>query len=301
VQTLVFFGFSFAFLVKVPMWPFHSWLADAHSESSSAGSVILAALMLKVGVYGILRFILPILPFLTFTINFILIFISLVALIYIGLIAIAQTDFKRLIAYSSISHMGLITLGIFSIFFIDYKYVDNINYFKHSELIIQSAIFHMISHAFSSGGMFLGFGYLYSRMKTRNITSFQGVAITMPIFSTFLMFFSLSNIGLPGTSGFVGEFLIILSIFKYSSIMAFLAGLTMIIAPIYTLLLYRKIFFGIPTNNTIKSFKDINSLEIFLMAILSLPILFFGLYPSPIFRFSSTASAYLINVVTTIG
>jgi NADH-quinone oxidoreductase subunit M len=301
VKFLIFFGLFFAFAVKIPMWPLHSWLADAHSESSSGGSIVLAALMLKVGIYALLRFILPFIPFLLLEINFILIFISLIAIIYVGIIAITQTDFKRLVAYSSISHMGLITLALFSIPVSIFNSRGSTSCFRDSELIIQAAIFHMISHAFSSGGMFLGCGYLYNRMKVRNISSFQGIAAVMPIFSTFFMLFALSNIGFPGTSGFVGEFLIIISIFKYSPLLSFLAGLTIIIAPAYTLWLYRRIFFTTTSISVLKSIKETDFLETFLMVIFSLFILFLGLYPSIIFRFSSTASAYLINIITTIG
>lgn len=294
-QWLLFGAFFLAFAVKIPMWPLHSWLPDAHSEAPAGGSVVLAALMLKLGAYGFLRFVLPLIPSITATLDTLLISLSLIAIVYVGIVAVAQTDFKRLIAYSSISHMGLVTLAIFSIFLLVKNNPNHAQGILDAELAIQGAMFQMIAHAFSSGGMFIGCGYLYFRMQTRNISDFQGVATVMPVFAAFFMLFALANIGLPGTSGFVGEFLIIITVFKYSPLVALLAGMTLIIAPVYTLWMYKRIFFGQVVSVKVENLKDIAGLEIFIFILLSIPILLFGFYPEPILNLSSAASAYIIQ------
>lgn len=302
-QWLLFGAFFLAFAVKVPMWPFHSWLPDAHSEAPAGGSVVLAALMLKLGAYGFLRFVLPLIPSIIAILDWFLIIISLIAIVYVGIVAIAQTDFKRLIAYSSISHMGLVTLAIFSIFLLVKNNPDSSLGIADAHLAIQGAVFQMIAHAFSSGGMFIGCSYLYLRVHSRNIADFQGIAHIMPIFSIFFMLFCLANIGFPGTSGFVGEFLIILAVFKYSPFVALLAGLTLVIAPVYTLWMYKRIFFGKVLTTNINNLKDIAGLEIFIFVLLAIPTIWFGIYPKPILQLSSAASTHIIQAAhsVTIG
>ncbi|WP_119343658.1 complex I subunit 4 family protein [Facilibium subflavum] len=302
-QWLLFGAFFLAFAVKIPMWPFHSWLPDAHSEAPAGGSVILAALMLKLGAYGFLRFVLPLIPTITATLDWFLIIISLIAIVYVGIVAMAQTDFKRLIAYSSISHMGLVTLGMFSIFLLVKSSPEHALGLADAQLAVQGAVFQMIAHAFSSGGMFIGCGYLYLRIQSRNIADFQGVARSMPVFAAFFMLFSLANVGLPGTSGFVGEFLIVLAVFKYAPWVALLAGLTLIIAPAYTLWMYKRVFFGKVVSNSIANLKDISGLEVLVFVLLAIPTVFFGFYPEPILQVSSAASTYVIHAahLITIG
>ncbi|MFC4892975.1 NuoM family protein [Pseudofrancisella aestuarii] len=293
-QWLVFGAFFLAFAVKIPMWPFHSWLPDAHSEAPAGGSVILAALMLKLGAYGFLRFAIPMLPEVASSLEYVLIAMSLIAIVYVGIVAVAQTDVKRLIAYSSISHMGLVTLGLFSIFLL--KNASPELGETHAQLAIQGAVFQMIAHAFSSGGMFIGIGYLYLRMHTREISDFSGVAKTMPIFAGFFMLFCMANVGLPGTSGFVGEFMILLAVFQYSPLFALIAGLTLIIAPVYTLWMYKRVFFGEVTSTQVAGLKDLGRMELFVFILLAAPTLFFGFYPEPILKISSAASAHIVGL-----
>ncbi|RUS68840.1 hypothetical protein EGW08_023402, partial [Elysia chlorotica] len=284
-QWLIFGAFFLAFAVKIPMWPFHSWLPDAHSEAPAGGSVILAALMLKLGAYGFLRFAIPMLPEVTASLEYVLVIMSLIAIVYVGVVAVAQTDVKRLIAYSSISHMGLVTLGLFSIFIL--KNADPVLGTTNAQMALQGAVFQMIAHAFSSGGMFIGIGYLYLRMHTREISAFSGVAKTMPIFSMFFLLFAMSNVGLPGTSGFVGEFMILLAVFQYSPLISLIAGLTLIIAPIYTLWMYKRVFFGEVISTQVAELKDLGKMEVFVFILLAVPTLLFGFYPEPILHMSA--------------
>ncbi|AXA32974.1 complex I subunit 4 family protein [Francisella adeliensis] len=293
-QWLIFGAFFLAFAVKIPMWPFHSWLPDAHSEAPAGGSVILAALMLKLGAYGFLRFAIPMLPEVTASLEYVLITMSLIAIVYVGVVAVAQTDVKRLIAYSSISHMGLVTLGLFSIFIL--KNADPLLGTTHAQMALQGAVFQMIAHAFSSGGMFIGIGFLYLRMNTREIADFSGVAKAMPIFAAFFLLFCMANVGLPGTSGFVGEFMILLAVFQYSPLIALIAGLTLVIAPIYTLWMYKRVFFGEVTSSKVSSLTDLNKMELLVFMILAVPTLVFGLYPEPILQLSSAASAHIVGL-----
>ncbi len=293
-QWLIFGAFFLAFAVKIPMWPFHSWLPDAHSEAPAGGSVILAALMLKLGAYGFLRYAIPMLPEVAASLEYVLIIMSLIAIVYVGIVAVAQTDIKRLIAYSSISHMGLVTLGLFSIFLLKKASPELGD--THAQMAIQGAVFQMIAHAFSSGGMFIGVGYLYLRMSTREIADFSGVAKNMPIFATFFMLFCMANVGLPGTSGFVGEFMILLAVFQYSPLIALIAGLTLVIAPIYTLWMYKRVFFGEVTSAKVANLKDLGKMEIFVFVLLAVPTLLFGFYPEPILQLSSAASAHIVGL-----
>ena len=292
-QWWLFIAFFLAFAVKIPMWPLHTWLPDAHTEAPAGGSVILAALMLKMGAYGFLRFALPIIPDIHASLDWLLIGLSLVGIIYIGMVAIVQKDAKRLIAYSSISHMGLVTLGMFSVFMILSKTGSTVD----AELAVQGAVFQMIAHAFSSGGLFIGIGFLYARMQSRMIDDFSGVASKMPIFAAFFMLFAMANVGLPGTSGFVGEFMIILAVFKASPWLALLAGLTIVIAPAYTLLMYKKVFFGKVKSEKVSMLKDISGMEIFVFSLLALPTILFGVYPEPIIQLSQAASNGFIQAL----
>ena len=291
-QWLLLGAFFLAFAIKIPMWPFHSWLPDAHSEAPDGGSVILAALMLKLGAYGFLRFVLPIVPSVTAVLDWLLIASSLIAIIYVGIIAMAQTNIKRLIAYSSISHMGLVTLALFSIFVL----VRHDSYGQADAFMaVQGAMFQMIAHAFSSGGLFIAAGMLAIRMGSQRIKDFQGVATSMPILATFVMLFALANVGLPGTSGFVGEFLIILSVFKYAPWVALLAGLTLVIAPGYTLWLYKRVFFGKVVSQKVSALQDISGMEIFVLTLLAVPVIFFGLFPQTILSVSHAASHAVVS------
>lgn len=273
-QIFIFIAFFLAFAVKVPMWPFHTWLPDAHTEAPAGGSVVLAALMLKMGVYGFLRFSLPIAPVASHDLSWVLIILALIMIIYIGFIAIAQTDFKRLIAYSSIAHMGVAVLGCFMV----YEIIAN---GSHAEayLSLEGATIQMIAHAFSSGAMFLGFGFLYERMHTRRIDDFGGVANSMPVFAAFYMLFAMSNVGLPGTAGFVGEFMVILSAFKVSFWIALLAVTTLILSPAYTLWIYGRVFFGKVTNDGVQQLQDIRGMEWITFCLLAAGVFIVGLYP----------------------
>lgn len=273
-QIFIFIAFFLAFAVKVPMWPFHTWLPDAHTEAPAGGSVVLAALMLKMGVYGFLRFSLPITPLANQSLYWVMIALSLVMIIYIGFVAIAQTDFKRLIAYSSIAHMGIAVLGCFMV----YPIILNSSH-AEAYLSLEGATVQMVAHAFSSGAMFLGFGFLYRRFATRRIDDFGGVASQMPVFAAFFMLFSMSNVGLPGTAGFVGEFMVILSAFKVSFWLALLTVTTIVIAPVYTLWIYGRVFFGKVVNDNVRQLEDIRGTEWITFCLLAAGVFVVGVYP----------------------
>ena len=264
-QILIFIAFFFAFAVKVPMFPVHTWLPDAHVEAPTGGSVVLAAIMLKVGAYGFLRFSIPIVPDASHRLAGVMIALSLIAVVYIGLVALTQTDMKKLVAYSSISHMGFVTLGIF--IFNDYG--------------MEGALLQMISHGFVSGALFLCIGVLYDRMHSRNIADYGGVANTMPVFAAFFMLFAMANVGLPGTSGFVGEFMVILGAMKANFWYAFAAASTLIFGAAYTLWMYKRVIFGAVANSHVAKLTDITLREKIIFAILALTVLGMGLYPLP--------------------
>jgi NADH-quinone oxidoreductase subunit M len=292
VQMWLFFGFLLAFAVKIPMWPVHTWLPDAHTEAPAGGSVVLAALMLKLGAYGFLRFTLPIVPDASHALDTFMIGLSLIAIIYIGFVAIAQTDMKKLIAYSSIAHMGFVTLGCFMIFII----INNTGNIADAYMSLEGAMVQMISHAFSSGAMFLGVGVLYQRIHSRLINDFGGVANTMPIFATFFMIFAMSNAGLPGTSGFVGEFMIILSGFKANFWITFAATTTLVLAATYTLWMYKRVFFGQVANTQIATLKDINFSDKVLFSLLTFGIFAIGLYPLPLLNMMHGTVGHLLTL-----
>ncbi len=265
VQTLLFFGFLFAFAVKVPMWPVHTWLPDAHTEAPTGGSVVLAAILLKLGAYGFVRFTLPILPDASKDMAWLMIVLSLIAIAYIGLVTLVQTDMKRLIAYSSVSHMGFVTLG----FFIFNAYG------------VEGALVQMISHGFVSAALFLCVGVMYDRMHTRMIGDYGGVVNTMPRFASFMMLFAMANAGLPATSGFVGEFMVIMGAMKASFWLAFVAASTLVLGAAYTLWMYKRVIFGAVANDQVKALKDLNPREFAVLAALAAAVLFMGVYPLP--------------------
>ncbi len=265
VQALLFFAFFAAFSVKVPMWPVHTWLPDAHVEAPTGGSVVLAAIMLKLGAYGFLRFSMPIAPDASREYAWFIIALSLIAVLYIGLVALVQQDMKKLVAYSSIAHMGFVTLG----------------FFIFNELGVQGAIVQMISHGFVSGAMFLCIGVLYDRVHSREIASYGGVANTMPKFAAFAVLFAMANCGLPGTAGFVGEWMVILGAVKYNFFIAALAATTLIFGAAYTLWMVKRVYFGDVANDDVKALKDLNGREFLMLAILAIAVLWMGLYPKP--------------------
>ena len=273
-QTLIFLAFLVAFAVKIPMWPVHTWLPDAHVEAPTAGSAVLAAIMLKMGGYGFLRFSLPVTPDASMALDGLMIALSLIAVVYIGFVALAQHDMKKLVAYSSISHMGFVTLGIFIAFMlIDSGSPDT------AALGIEGAIMQMVSHGFISAAMFLCIGVMYDRVHSREISAYGGVINTMPLFGAFMVFFSLANAGLPGTSGFVGEFMVILASFKANIWFAVLAATTLILGAAYTLWMVKRVIFGDVANDDVRALKDINQREFLMLALLAAFVLLIGLWP----------------------
>ena len=265
VQILLFFGFLVAFAVKVPMWPVHTWLPDAHVEAPTGGSVVLAAIMLKLGAYGFVRFSLPILPDASRELSWLMIALSLIAVVYVGLVALVQTDMKKLIAYSSISHMGFVTLG----------------FFIFNAIGIEGGLVQMISHGFVSAAMFLCVGVMYDRMHTRAIADYGGVVNTMPKFASLMMLFAMANCGLPATSGFVGEFMVIMGAMKVNFWIAFAAATTLIWGAAYTLWLYKRVIFGAVANDHVAKLSDLNGREALVLALLAAAVLFMGIYPLP--------------------
>jgi len=264
-QVLLFFAFFAAFSVKVPMWPVHTWLPDAHVEAPTGGSVVLAAIMLKLGAYGFVRFSLPIVPDAARELDWFIITISLVAVVYIGFVALVQTDMKKLVAYSSIAHMGFVTLG----------------FFIFNQIGVEGALVQMISHGFISGAMFLCIGVMYDRMHSRNIADYGGVVNTMPKFASFMMLFAMANCGLPATSGFVGEFMVILGAVKYNFWIGAIAATTMILGAAYSLWMYKRVIFGEIANDHVRELADIGTREFMVLAVLALAVLWMGVYPKP--------------------
>ncbi len=277
-QTWLFFAFLVAFAVKVPMFPVHTWLPDAHVEAPTAGSVILAAIMLKIGGYGFLRFTLPILPDAGYEWAGLVIALSLIGVVYVGLVALVQDDMKKLIAYSSVSHMGFVTLGIF----IAFGLVRDVGNVDGAQLGLQGAMVQMISHGFVSGAMFSCVGVLYDRMHTRKIRDYGGVANVMPWFAVLFVFFGMANAGLPGTSGFVGEFMVIVASFQKHPLIAFAAASTLVIGAAYTLWLLKRVLYGEVANAHVAELKDINGREILVLGVFAAGVLALGVYPKPL-------------------
>jgi NADH-quinone oxidoreductase subunit M len=277
-QTLIFLAFLAAFAVKVPMWPVHTWLPDAHVEAPTGGSVILAAIMLKMGGYGFLRFSLPITPDASQALDWLLIGLSLIAIVYIGFVALVQNDMKKLIAYSSIAHMGFVTLG----FFIAWRIIANTGAAAGIVMGLQGGMVQMISHGLISGALFLCVGVLYDRMHSREISAYGGVANVMPKFAAFMVLFAMANAGLPGTSGFVGEFLVILASFKANFWYAFLAATTLVLGAAYTLWMVKRVLYGEVANAQVAALSDIGRREALVLGILALAVLLLGLWPAPL-------------------
>jgi NADH-quinone oxidoreductase subunit M len=280
-QTTIFLAFLLAFAVKVPMWPVHTWLPDAHVEAPTGGSVVLAAIMLKLGAYGFLRLSLPIVPDASQQLAGFMIVLSLVAVVYVGLVALVQTDMKKLVAYSSIAHMGFVTLG----------------FFMFNQLGMQGAIMQMISHGFISGAMFLCIGVLYDRMHSRRISDYGGVVNTMPRFAALFMLFAMANAGLPATSGFVGEFMVILGAVKFNFWIAAIASTTLIFGAAYSLWMYKRVVFGAVANDDVAQLKDIDAREFSMLAVLAIAVLVMGLWPRPFTDVSEVSVRALLEHV----
>jgi NADH-quinone oxidoreductase subunit M len=288
-QTFIFLAFFAAFAVKVPMFPVHTWLPDAHVEAPTGGSVVLAAIMLKMGGYGFLRFSLPIAPDASRELDWLIIALSLIAVVYIGFVALAQRDMKKLIAYSSIAHMGFVTLGMF----IGFQIVAQTGKTTGIALGMDGAVVQMLSHGLVSGAMFLCVGVMYDRVHSREISAYGGVVNTMPKFAAFMVLFALANSGVPGTSGFVGEFLVILASFKANVWYAFLAGTTLVLGAAYTLWLVKRVIFGEIANDKVAALKDINGREFFVLGVLAIAVLLVGLWPAPLLDVMRASTQHL--------
>ena len=293
-QIFIFFAFLLAFAVKVPMWPVHTWLPDAHVEAPTGGSVILAAGLLKMGGYGVVRFSLPIAPDASQILAGMMITLSLIAIIYIAFVALAQKDMKKLIAYSSIAHMGFVTLGFFVVFVITANAMGG----DGARLALQGGMVQMISHGLISGALFLCVGVMYDRLHSRQIDDYGGVVTTMPKFAVLMVFFALANAGLPGTSGFVGEFLVILGSFQASFWLAFLAGTTLILGAAYTLWLVKRVVFGDVGNEGVASLEDIGSREYFMLVVLAIAVLVLGVWPAPLLEVMEQTLGNLLEHVS---
>ena len=294
-QTWLFFAFLVAFAVKVPMFPVHTWLPDAHVEAPTGGSVILAAIMLKIGGYGFIRFVLPIVPDAGHHYAWLVIALSLIAVVYVGMVALVQEDMKKLIAYSSVSHMGFVTLGIF----ISFALVRDAGLQDAARLGLQGAMVQMISHGFISGAMFSCVGVLYDRMHSRMIRDYGGVANVMPWFAVFWVFFAMANAGLPGTSGFVGEFMVILAAFQANPLIGFLAALTLVIGAGYTLWLTKRVIWGDVGNAHVAELEDINMRECIVLGVFAVGVLALGVWPRPLTDLMEPSIAQLASQLAT--
>lgn len=282
-QSLLFFAFFAAFAVKVPMWPVHTWLPDVHVEAPTGGSAVLAAIMLKLGAYGFLRFSLPILPDASQKWAWLMIALSLIAVIYVGLVAIVQKDMKKLVAYSSVAHMGFVTLGFFVL----------------SDIGVAGGIVQMIAHGFVSAAMFLCIGVLYDRVHSREIADYGGVINTMPKFAAFALLFTMANCGLPATAGFVGEWMVIIAAVKADFWIGLGAALALILGAAYSLWMYKRVYLGPVTNDNVRALNDINSREFLIMAVLAIAVIWMGVYPQPMTDVMDASVAQLLQQVAT--
>jgi NADH-quinone oxidoreductase subunit M len=304
-QGWIFWAFFLAFAVKVPMFPVHTWLPDAHVQAPTGGSVILAAIMLKMGGYGFFRFSLPITPDASSYFAFAVIVLSLIAIVYIGFVALVQKDMKKLIAYSSISHMGFVTLGVFALFSI--MKMDSSGELisiagasiESAYLGLEGAMIQMVSHGFISAAMFLVVGVLYDRLHSREISTYGGVVNSMPKFTGFAVLFAMANAGLPGTSGFVGEFMVILGALQANFWYAFLAAMTLIVGAAYTLWMVKRVFWGPVINPEVSKLNDINAREFGILAVLAVAVIWMGVYPQPVIEVMHVSIANLLEQALT--
>jgi NADH-quinone oxidoreductase subunit M len=294
-QRWIFFAFLLAFAVKVPMWPVHTWLPDAHVEAPTGGSVILAAIMLKMGGYGLLRFSLPMAPDACHQLDWLIVALSLIAITYIGFVAIVQQDMKKLVAYSSIAHMGFVTLGAFLVFFI----MSATGSTRGAVNGLDGAMVQMVSHGLISGAMFLCIGVLYDRMHTREISAYGGVVNVMPRFAAFAVLFAMANSGLPGTSGFVGEFLVILASFKASFWFALSAATILILGAAYNLWLIKRVIFGPVANDKVAALQDLNPREFWVLSVLAASVLALGVWPAPLLNMMEASTQHLLQQLIT--
>ena len=293
-QKWIFIAFLLAFAVKIPMWPVHTWLPDAHVEAPTGGSVILAAILLKMGGYGFIRFSLPITPDAGAAMGDLMIILSLIAIVYIGLVALVQQDMKKLIAYSSVSHMGFVTLGFFIVFPIMEQAGSNAD----TVMGLAGAMMQMISHGLISAALFLCVGVMYERVHSRQIADYGGVANTMPVFAAFMMLFAMANAGLPGTSGFVGEFLVILSSFRANAWIAVIAATVLVLGAAYTLWMYKRVIFGDVANDNVAALQDLSSRETACLLLLAVAVLLLGLWPAPLFELMDTTLNHLAEHIS---